>query len=426
MNEIQLIKAFLNKEIYEMCVTYINPILFTYEAQLCLKGIKKLWKRFPNAKECSPEKFKEWMINIYTKDTLVDDSLVAYLELIVAEKKEEFMTQIIIEQLHLNKIKDICKSDKFDIDKLKSCVDNLHMLNNINENLIEMAPLGENGFAESAMTLEGYKWAFECLNRNLDPLLKDSDFQVFGGRPGDGKSAFLLQNIISIMSQLRDDERVLWINNEDTTYIIRRRILSIMFELDKLEVLKVIGSGKLKPYYEKYLEHCNGLDRFICIDSGKDTRQTSLQISKLTKQYNIKLIAIDMLDKIRPTIPSNYVVTNDDAKYDILYEWAAEISRDLKLPLLATSQVNKPGQFKMYASSEAYYNAWRYPGIDRFKGSGTAKGAHARGVIMLGRDPEDNGYRYLHSPKNKSTKQTANFKQVLQLFSEYGKFKEVN
>ena len=82
----------------------------------------------------------------------------------------------------------------------------------------------------------GINWRLHELNVSLGPLRK-GDFIIVAARPETGKTTFTASEASHMMRQLKDDEHVIWINNEEASNKVMMRVIQAYHQVTSGELL---------------------------------------------------------------------------------------------------------------------------------------------------------------------------------------------
>lgn len=222
-----------------------------------------------------------------------------------------------------------------------------------------------------------YDWRLNELQISLGPI-KQGDFIIVGARPDGGKTTFLASEATNFAQQLKDDECILWFNNEERLEVVNMRQTQAALGWTQVEVQKDI-----KKSAELYYKTIGGDKRIITYD---DSNISIDDIDRMLEQYNCKIIIIDQLWKVRGFEKE---AGNDIVRYSKI---AAHLRNIAKAhgPVIGTSQLDNQAE-----------NVW-YPDMGMLYNSKTAVQGEADAIIMIGRDKNVHpNARYISAPKNK-------------------------
>lgn len=128
--------------------------------------------------------------------------------------------------------------------------------------------------------------------------IKKGKFYVVGARPGNGKSAFVLQLAVDIAQQ---GHKVLFLSLEMDILSIIERVFSHHTKIDNMDLL----TGKMPLYVNRYDEFSKSMDNteLVIADSiGKSWEEIDNHIESLSVKPDV--IIIDHIHEIRETTES--------------------------------------------------------------------------------------------------------------------------
>jgi replicative DNA helicase len=223
----------------------------------------------------------------------------------------------------------------------------------------------------------GLEWRLKELNVALGPLRK-GDFIIVAARPESGKTTFVASEASYMMSQLKPDEHVIWINNEESSTKVMMRVI---------QAYNGVTTGELLSFPTKFETEftSNGGERFLVLDDDSGIKSVN-KISTLFAEFKPGLIIFDQLDKVHGF--SNE--SRDDLRIGKLYEWARDLAKEY-CPVIAISQVDGTGEGEKWIQ------------MNQLRGSKTDKIGEADAIITIGKsnEPAMDLQRFIHVPKNK-------------------------
>lgn len=227
---------------------------------------------------------------------------------------------------------------------------------------------------------KGMQWRCEKLRNHFNGGLINGDLILIAGYSNVGKSSFLASELGYMAQQLRGDDKILWLTNEDSHKAYVTRLYCSVLERP-LSLIKD-NLDKAKQWYTNKLH--GDPNRVIIQDiQGWHVKD----IERLIKSMKPKMLAIDMLDNVNGF---DKFANKDGAgeRYQRLYQWAREMATQ-HCPILVTTQTNRNGSDTMY------------PPITELRQSGVDKQGAAKVVIMIGALEGQEHIRYLSTPKFK-------------------------
>jgi replicative DNA helicase len=240
----------------------------------------------------------------------------------------------------------------------------------------------------------GLNWRLKTLNEMLGPLRR-GDFGFLFARPETGKTTFLASEVTYMTEQT--DRVVLWVNNEEESRKVMRRISQSAL-------------GITKEQLEHNKERCAELLKKRTKDLIKinKTAQTSKkQVEQWCKQWNPGLIIMDQIDKI-----TGFEAERHDLKLKAIYQWARELSKQYG-PVIAVCQAGGTAENKKWLT------------MTDVDSSHTAKAGEADWILGIGKlhDEQYEKVRFLHACKNKM--EGNHHKKEVIIRPEIGRYEDV-
>lgn len=231
-------------------------------------------------------------------------------------------------------------------------------------------------YISEVVSTGGLNWRLKELNMALGPLRK-GDFIIVAARPETGKTTFTASEASYMMTQLKEDEHVIWINNEEASNKVMMRVIQSYHGVTTGELI-----SNTKKYEEEFIS--NGGDRFLVLDDDSGIRSVN-KIATLFKEFKPGLIIFDQLDKV-----DGFKQDREDLRIGQLYEWARDLAKEY-CPVIAISQVDGTGEGEKWIQ------------MNQLRGSKTDKIGEADAIITIGKsnEPGMDLQRYVHIPKNK-------------------------
>jgi replicative DNA helicase len=222
----------------------------------------------------------------------------------------------------------------------------------------------------------GLEWRLKELNVSLGPLRK-GDFIIIAARPESGKTTFVASEASYMMTQLKPDEHVIWINNEEASNKVMMRVIQAYHGVTTGELL-----DNPSTYEAEFTS--NGGDRFLVLDDDSGIKSVN-KISTLFAEFKPGLIIFDQLDKVH-----GFKQDREDLRIGQLYEWARDKAKEY-CPVIAISQVDGTGEGEKWIQ------------MNQLRGSKTDKIGEADAIVTIGKsnEPAMDLQRFIHIPKNK-------------------------
>lgn len=240
----------------------------------------------------------------------------------------------------------------------------------------------EEGFVEDDIlelckeAEQGLDWRLNCLNLSFGPLRK-GNLIVLGKLPESGGSAMTISECTHFLTQLEDDEVILYLTNEERGQAYRKRIVSSVLNKPwKESILK--DPVKARKDFQDL-----GGDR---IKIKEIHGKTMPQIEQVIKEVSPRVIVFDQLWKVADHKKNQGEV----AKITGLFN-AARVLAANYAPVIAVHQ----------ADGSAY--GTKYIELNQLYMSRIGLQGEADGICTIGIDPENrmDKIRYLNICKNK-------------------------
>lgn len=220
----------------------------------------------------------------------------------------------------------------------------------------------------------GIRTGFHDIDDKLMSL-RPGGLYILAARPGIGKTSFALNVVENIASHEEDESGILFFS----------------LEVDATDLVKKLISSRARVEFKKMeLGSCNPEEHQALSDAGSDIAQWNLDLldiadmtiaqlrsharrHKLETQGQVKLIVIDYLQLLNSSRPN----MSEYEKVSEISRTLKVIAKELELPIMALSQVNRDSEKSMGKS--------RPPRLSDLRGSGSIE-QDADAVIFLHHD----------------------------------------
>lgn len=350
-------------------------------------SIGAYWDNYPERSHINLDEFKTFYYIVRgkkIKDTTATESAFTALEKSMAEPERPIVKDILaklIQNDYATQIYDVClkvgiggEGDLTSIDGLMQQYKK-EVGSAVDKSEVFVSP--SLSYISKVVGREGLNWRLKELNISLGPL-RTGDFIIVAARPETGKTTFVASEAAHMMSQLKEDEHVIWINNEESSNKVMMRVIQAYHGVTSMDLLKDPES-----YEELFI--ANGGDRFLVLDDDSGIRTVN-KIATLFSEFKPGLIIFDQLDKVH----GFNTEARDDLRIGRLYEWARDIAKEY-CPVIAISQVDGTGEGEKWIQ------------MNQLRGSKTDKIGEADAIITIGKsnEPGMDLQRFIHIPKNK-------------------------
>jgi Autographiviridae putative DNA helicase len=374
---------------YEAYRDYIHDDILGEEETVVLKDVGIYFKQFPVYNEIDWDTFQTWFLTVQ-HPTLKQDKVKIYKKFLSLLKKTKIDTTLVESMLAsflarsfgtkvYKEAQEVAEGNVQDMEGVHKIMEDYRGQMAKSKTLEDCRPDWEiGGIVSSTIGSGGLNWKMKILNQSLGPLRK-ADFIIVGKRPDSGGTTFLAQEAGFMAQQMKDDECVLWFNNEEAGAKVQLRILQAQLNQTSEDI-----NVNPKAAMDEYTKLMNGeKNRIIVYDKA------ILEVKDITlacKKHNVKLIIFDQLWKVQG-IPE---ASNDVHKMTLLFnlgrEWAKEFA-----PVITVHQCDGQAGGMEYIPMENLYM------------SKTGVQGEADAIITLGRsyDPAKKHSRFINVPKNK-------------------------
>jgi len=370
MTELSILKAFLNREIYQQYRNFLDLDYFSDPLKPLLTCIDEWYTG--NDRELSLEDLSNTFFATLPKNK--EEYRGVFLTLDALKAPESVKT--VLEAIKNKKLcEDISIAFYEASTGFKPLPEALSLVEKLQEPVqteIEFLDDDLERILNATVKTPGLRWRLDCLNKSLGSLRK-GDLGFIFARPETGKTTLLVDQVTFMASQAT--RPVVYFNNEEQgdKVLLRMYQAALGVELDQLskspkeakDIFHDITKKNIKFYDQALID--KNLVEAVC------------------KRYNPSLIVFDQLDKI-----VGFKADREDLLLGKIYQWARELAKRYA-PVIGVCQ----------ASGEA--DGVTYLTMAHVAGSKTAKQAEADWILGIGRDlrPEFDRVRFLSVLKNK-------------------------
>lgn len=377
-----------DREVWEKNYKAIQNIAWEKETKNLFNLISKYYKEFPENRYISKDELLEFLKIEYP--TLKDKTL--YIDLIDTiynidtsrEVATTLITQLIMKDF-ANRIANAVipiLSGQETPDNLQCVEELLTEYRDFNPPEEEVDECATDDLDEllDAIGQDGIMWRLQCLSNSLGPLVGGTLGHLFA-RPETGKTTFLHSEVEFWLSQLGEDECVLWLNNEESKKRIKMRWFTSVTGLTKNQI--AADREKAKQIYAK-----KGGHRMRLVDRANFTVE---EIEQLCMKYKPRIVVIDQGDKVCYKGDGKAGNGADRLKnvYDKLREVTKRCNEHFRMDMLTIGQADVVAEGKK----------WLF--LSNLDSGKTGKAGAFDYVIGIGKTYTEAGRRYIALCKNK-------------------------
>lgn len=384
MIEINLLKAFADKAVFDKYRHLLNPASLSIQSKLILKDYEVYFQTHETYK-IDFSSFSVFFFN--ERNPYLDNkSIIEYkdiLERIAKADITEDISSLIrsFEQQEFYRNLQVKIDRNVDIITVKQELDDFIDKTSILHDSSQIEEMDLKASLTYTDRSNGLQWRCNALRKHFNGGLIKSDFGIIAGFVDSGKTSFIASEISFMGQQIGKDDYILWLSNEGDYKSILPRLYCATLNCTDQDLRKHQDSAILK-----YKEKMHGDSNRIVI---KDIQGWAVKdIEKAIKKRMPRLLVIDLLDHVSGFNSYNSKEQGSFEVYNKLYQWGREIATKY-CPVLGVSQMNGDGEDEMY------------PSMSKLRGSRVDKQAAATFQLMIGSIINDNTVRYLSMPKNK-------------------------
>lgn len=387
--ELTLLKFLLVREYFEKYSFYVKELNFEPETELLLSSIEEYFKEYPEVNTISPD---ELIVFTNLKNPLVKKRN-SFMSLFQKLGEASFNSELIEENFNNILEKYFSSEILFKIsesmeDKTSGVLTDVAKLCTQYEDLA--LRLAKKNFTFVSNDIEeliqkrkekpGIKWRIAGLNTHLGDIRGKTLGHVFA-RVDTGKTSFVFSEESHWVTQLKDDEVILHLNNEEDGEKLMSRFYQALLNVPQ-EIL------------ESHPEECKkeflrlGGNKFLLYDEAIIYID---DIEELFNTYNVRVCVIDQADKLHF---KGQAKLGDVQRLQTIYAKLRELAKKYDVHILTVGQ----------ASISAENRKWLYP--SDLDGSKTLKPGEFDYIIGIGKkfddtDTDKANLRYIHLCKNK-------------------------
>jgi len=380
--ELSIIKLLMSKDNFTKFMKYVKFLMFEPELDLILKLIHAYYNAYDSSHVTVDDllaMFNHQYPAIRDKEKYID----LIKRLAILEVNPDLAADMLMGQVQKQVASNIAKVcldslDTAQTDFTQLVNKELEELTALDKSINTESPFVEddiNELLKEECSKDGINWRMACLNNDLGMLRGGSLGAIFA-RVDTGKTSFLASEVSHFASQLKDDEIIVWANNEEKGSKVKLRIASSLTGLTKDNMQAdpdnaqaaylSLGGSKIKLYDSAVI--------------------TMYDLDRILKSFNVRILVIDQGDKL--IIPGKWDKNTD--RLTAIYQRLRELVKTYpKLDILAAGQ----------ASAEAANKKWLQ--LDWMSESKTGKPGELDYAVGIGAQIEAPDTRYITICKNK-------------------------
>lgn len=380
--ELSIIKLLMSKDNFTKFMKYVKFLMFEPELDLILKLIHAYYNAYDSSHVTVDDllaMFNHQYPAIRDKEKYID----LIKRLAILEVNPDLAADMLMGQVQKQVASNIAKVcldslDTAQTDFTQLVNKELEELTALDKSINTESPFVEddiNELLKEECSKDGINWRMACLNNDLGMLRGGSLGAIFA-RVDTGKTSFLASEVSHFASQLKDDEIIVWANNEEKGSKVKLRIASSLTGLTKDNMQSdpdnaqaaylSLGGSKIKLYDSAVI--------------------TMYDLDRILKSFDVRILVIDQGDKL--IIPGKWDKNTD--RLTAIYQRLRELVKTYpKLDILAAGQ----------ASAEAANRKWLQ--LDWMSESKTGKPGELDYAIGIGAQIEHQDTRYITICKNK-------------------------
>lgn len=353
----EVLQACMNKNHLDICNEFRKDNILCETAREVLTLYDRYFKAFKGKESFDSKEFVGWLEMIKPTDqeklTLLMGSLdnkeytQDHIKGIVSNltvHKHMTAMQSMIDDYTAGDLEDPMGSMKVSLDK------SMDILASVDSGMINTATPSEVFKAEDKDG--GLTWFSKGIAEICHSVLVGR-FIIFAASVNGGKTSFVLNNVNHWLKEIKEDEKIAWVNNEETTTAIKMRMYQSILGMTEFDINKffckfnedgepVLEDGKHVLDDEAFEEHMTKLlgfrleDKMHIFDAHN---RNYYDIEAQLKKDNYRVIIFDMLDNVQFPSTGN----GGQADIEARYKWARALASVLKCTVVATSQVSVEG-----------------------------------------------------------------------------------
>lgn len=384
--ELTLIKYAMNKANFLKLMPHISKFEIDEEFKLLLNLQGKFYDKYPELEDISIEEFRLFFDYSYPKIKNRETYLELFNQLEHMDPNPELLKDV-VRKFHekmvaneiINKLSPILYEAKTDVlPEIQADLDKYKTLAGLEFDASKLFVTQDlTTLMERQVYRDGLQWRLGCLNHDLGPLRGKTLGHIFAS-VDTGKTSFLASEATFMAKQLRDDEVIVWFNNEEDGEKVQLRLYC-----SALGVTKEQLAGQEEKAIRAF--KARGGDRIKLVDRSLIFIE---DMTAILKMVNARMVIVDQGDKV-VFRGSGQLSTVDRLK--ALYGKFRELAKDFDTAVLTA------GQGAATAEGEKWLNR------SHMDNSKVGKPGELDYAIGIGKSQDENEemFRYISICKNK-------------------------
>lgn len=378
--ETELLKLFQSKKIYDSFLSLLN----TQQLQSDTNKLLDLYREYYDSYNEDIDRAKFTSLCLTGKSQDETDKINAVLDNIEATAVtataevilEDLATKTLAEDVSVIAESIIKQDGSYGKDALIQSMD--WYTDNIDKLSASHAPTTTDlSTLLNTVTKDGYSLGLSILNKAIGTIKKGDTFMV-AANVESGKTTFLATLAFHLASQLKQDETLLFLNNEESTAKVTIRCFQSAIGLKMEDILanQSAMDTRFKNWNSKVkIQSIHGM--------------TTHQIEGILNREKPAILILDQLYNV--VVKTNHN-TNETLRLGALYGWFRKIAAKYDIPAITAHQLG--------ASAEGE----KWPTMNDISQSKVEIAKHLDTIIMLGKSYEDGmaNKRFISFAKNKS------------------------
>lgn len=389
IRELTLIKFLLSKENFEKYIYYIRDLNFEPETELLLKSIEEYYKEYPDKTFIEVEElllYNSMRNPLIKKRSIFNDLFEKLGDINLNPELIEENFNSILEKYFSSEIlfkiseslEDNSSGVLNQVSELCTQYDDLRL--RLQRKNFEFVTTDIKELVKKKQERPGLQWRISGLNHHLGDIRGKTLGHVFA-RVDTGKTSFVFSEESFWISQLKDDEVIVHLNNEEDGEKLMSRFYQALLNVSQDELER-----DPEKYHEEFLRL--GGDKLLLYDQAIITID---DIEEIFNTYKVRVCVVDQADKLHFSGMSKL---GDVQRLQTIYAKLRELAKKYDVHILTVGQ----------ASMSAENKKWLLP--SDLDGSKTLKPGEFDYIIGIGKKLDDihtdqENMRYIHLCKNK-------------------------